>query len=84
MKWSYAYQPTFLADLKQLDLQVAQRILEKLEAIKGDPLRSMKRLKGSDLFSLRVGDYRVYGRAYVAQRLIEFVRAGHRRNIHER
>ncbi|MFA5862603.1 MAG: type II toxin-antitoxin system RelE/ParE family toxin [Candidatus Thermoplasmatota archaeon] len=84
MTWNCTYQPAFVADLKRLDLQVAQRILEKLEAIKDDPLRTMKRLKGSDLFSLRVGEYRIYARAYVAQRLLEFVRAGHRRNIHDR
>jgi mRNA-degrading endonuclease RelE of RelBE toxin-antitoxin system len=84
VKWSYTYQPTFLADLKRLDQQVARRIIAKLEAIQSDPLRTMKRLKGSDLFSLRVGEYRVYGRAYVAQRLLDFIRAGHRRNIHAR
>lgn len=84
MKWNYTYQPRFVADLKQLDHQVARRIMEKLEAIQVDPLRTMKRLKGSDLFSLRVGDYRVYARAYVAQRLLDFVRAGHRRNVHDR
>lgn len=84
MRWSYTYQPTFLADLKRLDHQVARRIIEKLEAIQDDPLRTMKRLKGSDLFSLRVGEYRLYARAYVAQRLLDFVRAGHRRNIHGR
>lgn len=84
MTWSYAYQPGFVADLKRLDLQVAQRILEKLDTIKDDPLRTMKRLKGSDLFSLRVGEYRIYARAYVAQRSLEFVRAGHRRNVHDR
>lgn len=84
MKWSYTYQPTFVADLKRLDHQVAKRILEKLETIQDDPLRTMKRLKGSDLFSLRVGDYRIYARAYVSQRLLDFVRAGHRRNIHDR
>ncbi len=84
MKWAYTYQPTFLADLKRLDQQVARRIIEKLETIQEDPLRTMKRLKGSDLFSLRVGEYRVYARAYVAQRLLDFVRAGHRRNIHDR
>jgi mRNA interferase RelE/StbE len=84
MKWKYTYQPAFVADLKRLDHQVAKRVLEKLEAIQEDPLRTMKRLKGSDLFSLRVGDYRIYARAYVAQRLLDFVRAGHRRNIHDR
>ena len=84
MTWTYTYQPMFVADLKRLDHQVAQRIIKKLESIREDPLRTMKRLKGSDLFSLRVGDYRVYARAYVAQQLLDFVRAGHRRNIHDR
>lgn len=84
MTWSYTYQPAFVADLKRLDLKVAQRILEKLEAIKDDPLRTTKRLIGSDLFSLRVGDHRICARAYVAQKLLEFVRAGHRSNIHDR
>ncbi|MHB8586115.1 MAG: type II toxin-antitoxin system RelE family toxin [Thermoplasmatota archaeon] len=84
MTWNYSYQPAFLADLKRLDLKIAQRILDKLDAIKDDALRTMKRLKGSDLFSLRVGDHRVYARAYVAQKSLEFVRAGHRRNVHDR
>lgn len=84
MKWTYTYQPRFVADLKQMDHQVARRILMKLEAIRDDPLRTMKRLKGSDLFSLRVGDYRIYARAHVSRRLLDFVRAGHRRNIHDR
>ncbi len=84
MKWTYTYQPGFVADLKRMDHQVAKRILQKLESIQDDPLRTMKRLRGSDLFSLRAGDYRLYARAFVAQRLLDFVRAGHRRNIHDR
>jgi hypothetical protein len=67
-----------------MDHQVAKRIVEKPDSIQDDPLRTMKRLKGSDLFSLRVGDDRIYARASVAQRHLDFVRAGHRRNIHER
>lgn len=84
MTWNYTYQPSFHADLKRLDLRVAQRILVKLTSIKDDPLRTMKRLKGSDIFSLRVGDYRVYARAYLAQKVMDFIQAGHRRNIHDR
>lgn len=84
MTWAYTCQPGFMADLKQVNQQVAVRIIEKIESIQADPLRTMKRLKGSDLFSLRVGDYRVYARAYVPQQLLEFVRASHRRNIHDR
>jgi mRNA interferase RelE/StbE len=84
MTWKYTFQPAFVGDLKGLDLAVAQRILEKLDSIKDDPLRTMKRLKGSDIFSLRVGDHRIYARASVSQRVLDFTRAGHRRNIHDR
>ena len=84
MTWNYTFQPTFLADLKGLDLPVAQRILAKIEEIKPNPLRTMKRLKGSDIFSLRIGDYRAYARVFTAQKLLDFTRAGHRRNIHDR
>lgn len=84
MTWEYTFQPRFSADLKQLDLAVAQRILRKLDEIKGDPLRTMKRLKGSDIFSLRVGDHRVYARAFTAQKTLDYLRVGHRRNFHDR
>ncbi len=84
MTWNYTFQPSFLADLKGLDLPIAQRILSKLEEIKADPLRTMKRLKGSDLFSLRIGDYRMHARAFTAQKVLDFIRAGHRRNVHGR
>ena len=84
MTWAFTYQPSFVADLKSLDHKVAQRVVKKLDAIKDDPLRTMKRLKGTDVFSLRIGDYRVYARVHVAQQLIDFIRAGHRRNIHDR
>ena len=83
MSWNYTYQPKFLVDLKAMDTAVAQRILRKLDEIQEEPLRVMKRLKGSDLFSMRVGDFRVYARAHTAKKVMDFVRAGHRRNIHD-
>ena len=48
-----------LKSLSKLDKQMAQRIIDKLEFIKDDPFSSIKRLHGIDMFSLRVGDYRV-------------------------
>lgn len=83
-RWTYTFQPRFHADLKRMDHEVARRILETLVRIQEDPLRTMKRLKGSDLFSLRVGDYRVHGRAFPSKRLLDFIRAGHRSVIYDR
>ena len=84
MTWNYTFQPQFHADLKKLDHAVAIRILKTLDRQREDPLRSMKRLKGTDIFSLRVGDYRVYAKAYPSRRLLDFIRAGHRSVIHDR
>lgn len=55
---SRTFQPAFHPDLKGLDLAVAPRFLRELSEVQGDPLRVMKRLKGSD--PLRVGDCRAY------------------------
>lgn len=84
MTWTYLFQPRFRNDLRGMDTAVAQRIMAKLDEIKADPLRTMKRLKGSDVFSLRAGDFRIYARADMARRLLDFERAGHRRNIRQR
>jgi mRNA-degrading endonuclease RelE of RelBE toxin-antitoxin system len=83
MAWTYTFHPSFHADLKRMDLGLAQRILETLQRIQADPLRTMKRLKGSDLFSLRIGDYRVHALVYPGSRLVDFVRVGHRKNVHD-
>ncbi|MEA3166644.1 MAG: hypothetical protein QOJ26_1516 [Thermoplasmata archaeon] len=84
MAWSYTFQPRFHADLKGLDHAVAVRILETLQRIQEAPLRTMKRLKGTDVFSLRVGDYRVHARAFPSKRLLDFIRAGHRSVVYDR
>ncbi|MHB8632861.1 MAG: type II toxin-antitoxin system RelE family toxin [Thermoplasmatota archaeon] len=84
MAWGYQYAPSFHADLKGLDAAVASRIMHKLHAIKEDPLRAMKRLKESDTFSLRIGDYRVYAEINSRTQEVTWTAAGHRRNIHDR
>jgi mRNA-degrading endonuclease RelE of RelBE toxin-antitoxin system len=61
--WSLQYTESARRDLRDLDHDVAQRVLRKLDAIKTNPLRSMKRLKGTKDWRLRVGDWRIVAEA---------------------
>ena len=38
--------------------EIAKRIIDKVERIKGNPFLFVEKLKGIDLYKLRVGDYR--------------------------
>lgn len=44
--------------LKQLDALAQERILNKLDRIKVNPFRSIKRKQGVPYFILRIGEYR--------------------------
>lgn len=45
--------------LSNIDKAIQKRIKVKLEKLDTNPILFVKRLKGVELFSLRVGDYRV-------------------------
>ena len=45
--------------LGRLDKKTGKRIFNKVEDIKEDPFRYVRRLVGQPLYRLRVGDYRV-------------------------
>ena len=70
-------------DLAKLDSNVRNRIVAKVESIKGQPLDYIKHLTGVPLYSLRVGDYRVILDISTSQILIFVVRTGHRSGIYD-
>ena len=45
--------------LQKLDHKVQTRIMEKLDEVAKDPFLVAKKLTGVNLYSIRVGDYRV-------------------------
>ena len=47
-------------DLKKLDASLIKRITDKAESIRSVPYHFLERYKDSDLWKLRVGDYRVF------------------------
>lgn len=72
-----------IENLEKLEPALSQRIFKKVEELSSDPFsKDIKRLKGSDYFRLRVGDYRII--FSVERNLIIILKVGHRKNIYER
>ena len=83
MPWRLEYTESARRDLRDLDHAVAQQVLRKLDSVKGDPMRSMKRLKGGRDWRLRVGDWRVIVRIDAASELATVLRVGHRSVVYD-
>ena len=69
--------------LRKLPKKEAERILEKLQSIREEPFRYVARLKGTQLWKLRIGDYRAELDILIKGQTIFVVRIGHRRNIYQ-
>lgn len=72
-----------LRDIENLETSIARRIVKKVEELSENPFsKDIKRLKGSNDFRLRIGDYRVIFSISGAE--IQILKVGHRKNIYER
>ena len=70
--------------LNKLNKKTIKRITQKLESITKNPFKFIKKLKGFDLYRLRVGDYRVI-LSIEKSRLVVFVLdVGHRKVIYRK
>lgn len=71
-------------ELQALDLQVARRILKQIERLAANPRPSgVVKLEGaSDLWRVRVGDWRVVYSISDRNRLVDVVAVRHRRDVY--
>ena len=76
-------KPKALKQLKKLQKDVVERILKKITIIKDTPQSFMKKLEAKDIWSLRVGDYRVLIDILEDKKIIEIIKVGHRKEIYE-
>ena len=68
--------------LDKLDFSVSSRIVKKINQLKENPFsKDVKRLKESDSFRLRVGDYRAI--FDIQGNTIRIIKIGHRKNIYK-
>ncbi|MFH1332068.1 MAG: type II toxin-antitoxin system RelE/ParE family toxin [archaeon] len=67
--------------LEKLEPVVSRRVLKKVSELSENPFsKDVKKLKGSEWYRLRVGDYRVVFR--IKDDIIQILKVGHRRNIY--
>ncbi|MEK6826002.1 MAG: type II toxin-antitoxin system RelE/ParE family toxin [Nanoarchaeota archaeon] len=67
--------------LNKLEPTISRRILKKVDGLSENPFsKDIKKLKGSDDFRLRVGDYRVI--FSIESNVIQILKVGHRKNIY--
>jgi len=69
--------------LAKLDRSVAKRIFDKVDGLRDEPLRQLRRLTGLPYFRLRVGDFRVIIEVNQADLLVLVLKVGHRESIYE-
>jgi len=69
--------------LNKLEPLITRRIFKKVEELSENPFsKDIKRLKGSNDFRLRIGDYRVI--FAIEQNTLQILKVGHRKNIYDR
>lgn len=82
MTYQISYEKEALRELDELESSVSRRILDKIEKMSEEPSScDVKKLKGSDYYRLRVGDYRVI---FVFEgNIIKVLKVGHRQQIYD-
>lgn len=80
--YSIKWEERALRELEKFEKSISMRIFKKVDGLK-DNLNSsdIKRLRGSDKFRLRIGDYRVI--FSVENNSIIIWKVGHRKNIYD-
>ena len=81
----YSLEFTVTAEkfLKKLEKKDAELILRKLNEIRENPFRFLKKLQGDKLWRLRIADYRAILDVVVSGNNIIVVRIGHRKNVYD-
>ena len=81
--YSIEWKENALRNLEKLDKSITSRIVKNIEEMQEDPFKKdVRRLKGSSLFRLRVGDYRVIFE--IQNTTITIMKIGYRQHIYER
>jgi Cytotoxic translational repressor of toxin-antitoxin stability system len=75
--------PKAVKALKKIEEQIKLRITEKLRELKNRPERVGKRLKYSEFWSLRVGDYRAIYEINRDKNQVVILFIGHRKKVYD-
>lgn len=83
MKYSINFTKTALKSLKSINKNDIRRILDKIDLLKKDPYPiDCKKLKTSNAFRIRIGNYRVIYDIVNEDLIIRIIKIGHRKDIY--
>ena len=82
MKYQILYEKRALNELDKLESSISRRIIKKIDEMSENPsFCDIKKLKSSNDYRLRVGDYRII---FIFDRdLIKILKIGHRHQIYD-
>ena len=82
MKYQIFYEKEALKELDKLETSISRRIIKKIDEMSENPSScDIKKLKASDYYRLRVGDYRII---FIFDKdLIKILKIGHRQQIYD-
>jgi mRNA interferase RelE/StbE len=83
MKYEIKWSDTAVKQLQKLEKKTIRSIINKVEKTSGNPFRFVKKLRGLDLYSLRIGHYRVILKIEGRKMVIFVVEVGHRKKIYK-
>lgn len=84
MTFEIRWTETAFKRLQKLDHTAQKRIVEKLDEATADPFTVAKKLSGVNLYSIRVGEYRVIVSIERGRMLVMVVDLGHRSKIYKK
>jgi mRNA interferase RelE/StbE len=84
--YAVVLKPAAVRDLRKLPQDARRRVAARLDALAGDPRPpGVEALQGaSDLYRVRVGDYRIVYQVEHKVLVVLVVRIGHRREVYRR
>jgi len=82
MRYQILYEKEALKELDKLELSISRRIIKKIEEMSENPSScDIKKLKASNDYRLRVGDYRII--FLFDKDSIKIIKIGHRQQIYD-
>lgn len=83
MKYAVLLHPKAAKELQTLDETEKTRITARLKELKDEPEKMGKRLKHSNYWSLRIGEYRAIYEINKENKQIIVLFIGHRKNVYD-
>jgi mRNA interferase RelE/StbE len=82
MEYQISYEKEALKELDKLESSVSRRIIKKIDEMSENTSScDIKKLKASDYYRLRVGDYRII--FIFDNNFIKILKIGHRKQIYD-